>query len=157
MPDCILIREIRAADAEPIARLFQETIGDGGAAGWTQGAIENLIQDNGFGFVAELNSTVIGACILLTSGDDAEILNIATDFKYRRLGAAHKVLRAALLASQGLGYSRIFLEVAEDNFEAKSVYQAVGFSKIGIRPKYYKRGSTPVDAEVLSLELKSFR
>jgi hypothetical protein len=33
MPDCILIREIRAADAEPIALLFQETIGDGGTAG----------------------------------------------------------------------------------------------------------------------------
>ena len=154
MTTSIHIRVLSCEDSEAVACLFEKSIEEGGASGWDNNSVRDLMQACGFGFVAEIRNTVIGACIVLPAGEDAEILNIATDLNYRRLGAAYMLLRKALLAATSSGFNRMILEVADDNFAANSLYDAFGFKKIGLRRAYYKRGTQAVDAHVLALELK---
>ena len=154
MTGSINIRVLSREDSEAVAYLFEKSIEEGGATGWDNNSVRDLIQAGGFGFVAEIRNTLIGACIVLPAGEDAELLNVATDLNHRRLGAAYMLLRIALSAATSSGFNRMILEVADDNFAAKSLYNAFGFKKIGLRRAYYKRGTQTVDAHVLALELK---
>jgi ribosomal-protein-alanine N-acetyltransferase len=154
MTTSIHIRVLCREDSEAVAYLFEKSIEEGGATGWDNNSVRNLIQAGGFGFVAEIRNTVIGACIVLPAGEDAELLNVATDMHHRRLGAAYMLLRSALSSATSSGSNRMILEVADDNFAAKSLYNAFGFKKIGLRRAYYKRGTQTVDADVFALELK---
>jgi ribosomal protein S18 acetylase RimI-like enzyme len=47
------------------------------------------------------------------------------------------------------GIKQIFLEVAEDNRPARSLYEQNGYVRVGIRPKYYDG----VDAIMMKKEL----
>ena len=69
--------------------------------------------------------------------DEAEILNIAVDPAFRRRGVASALLQA--VSSQALG--TIFLEVAEPNSPAISLYRKLGWEDAGMRAGYYNHGS----------------
>jgi [ribosomal protein S18]-alanine N-acetyltransferase len=65
--------------------------------------------------------------------DEAEILNIAVDPDFRRRGVASALL--ATLSEQAQG--TIFLEVAEPNIAAISLYRKHGWQAAGRREAYY--------------------
>ncbi|MEL6683266.1 MAG: GNAT family N-acetyltransferase [Pseudomonadota bacterium] len=69
--------------------------------------------------------------------DEAEILTIATDPAYRRQRLAKTLLVAGEGAASAAGATQMFLEVAEDNFAAKALYDAAGYKQVGRRPGYY--------------------
>lgn len=69
--------------------------------------------------------------------DEAEILNIAVDPEFRRRGVASALLSAVSEVAQGT----IYLEVAEPNTAAISLYRKHGWEYSGLRPGYYDHGS----------------
>ena len=65
---------------------------------------------------------------------EREILNIAIDPEYRRLGVASALIQAELRRWPG----EHFLEVRESNVPARTLYERLGFKQAGVRPGYYE-------------------
>ena len=68
--------------------------------------------------------------------DEAELLNLAVDPAFRRQGAAARLLEALAKTARG----DIFLEVAESNTPAITLYERFGWERIGLRKGYYHQG-----------------
>lgn len=64
---------------------------------------------------------------------EREILNLAVDPAYRRLGIARSLLKDALQTP-----ALYFLEVRESNVAAQKLYESLGFVEAGRRPHYYR-------------------
>jgi len=77
--------------------------------------------------------------------DEAEIIEIGVSPNFRRQGLAHKLLSYGLneLPKQ---VTIIHLEVRSQNLAAVSLYESLGFSRVGSRPGYYQN---PPDIAIL--------
>ena len=69
--------------------------------------------------------------------DEAEILTIAVLPPWRRAGLGGRLLDAAMRSAAQAGAVTMFLEAAADNMAALALYEAKGFSRIGLRKGYY--------------------
>jgi ribosomal-protein-alanine acetyltransferase len=78
-----------------------------------------------------------------TAPDEREILNLATSGAFRRLGIGQRLLEK-VIQSGDIGY--VFLEVRESNWDARRLYERIGFEDVGRRPKYY---DDPVETAVI--------
>lgn len=93
-------------------------------------------------------------CLVRTVLDEAEVLTIATDPSQRRKGLARRILQEAEEQARARKAATIFLEVAEDNAAALSLYASSGYSQIGRRSGYYlPKDAAPVAALVLRKSL----
>lgn len=93
---------------------------------------------------------IAGFLMLRVTLDEAELISIAVDPKWRGKGIGAALLRAGfedLLSSQA---RKMFLEVAEDNPAAIALYRGLGFTEIGRRQGYYARANgVPATALVM--------
>lgn len=82
--------------------------------------------------------------------DEAELLTLAVDPGARRQGIGGALVAEFLATARRLGAARAFLEVAEDNRPALTLYHRAGFANAGLRRAYYHRDDGPaLDALVL--------
>jgi ribosomal-protein-alanine N-acetyltransferase len=82
---------------------------------------------------------IAGFALIRIAADEAELLTIAVDPKWRGKRLGHALLRAAfddLLRSPA---RRMFLEVSEDNGAAIKLYSREGFATISSRKGYYPK------------------
>lgn len=87
--------------------------------------------------VAEQGGKVAGFCWWRQSAnEEAELLNLGVSPEARRKGVATLLLRMLRRKAKGA----IFLEVAENNCGAISLYTREGWTVIGTRPGYYAPG-----------------
>jgi ribosomal-protein-alanine N-acetyltransferase len=99
---------------------------------------------------------IAGFLLIRAVGDEAEILTLAVDSAHRRAGHAAALLDAAKQDLAKTDVSRLFLEVAADNFPALALYERQGFLPIGVRKGYYRRDVGPnMDAKLLSYALRA--
>jgi [ribosomal protein S18]-alanine N-acetyltransferase len=102
-------------------------------------------------------------CFALGAGDgfvlgrvvanEAELLTIAVHPARQRLGLGQHLLAGFLTEAERRGATRAFLEVAEDNQAAISLYRARGFVEIARRKKYYSTPAGLVDALIFAKAL----
>lgn len=88
--------------------------------------------------------TVLGLIALRRVLDEAEVLTLAVDPRFRRQGIARTLVREGLGAMGEAGVARVFLEVAEDNPGALALYERAGFAPCGARENYYGSGRSAV-------------
>lgn len=69
--------------------------------------------------------------------DEEELLLIAVDPEYRRLGLGSRLLEHLLANAQERGTARLFLEMRADN-PAEHFYRRYGFEQVGLRRNYYR-------------------
>ena len=101
---------------------------------WSESEYKNLIAtDTTRSFYVE-NGFLVGRLI----GPDAEILNVIVHPKYRRLGKARYLIGKFETEAKDVGSSRCFLEVAESNGSAHTLYHDLGYLKVGQRKNYYE-------------------
>jgi ribosomal-protein-alanine N-acetyltransferase len=81
--------------------------------------------------------------------DEIEIIKIGVDPNFRRRGYGLKLLNQ-LISHES--FSKIYLEVSDQNQPAILFYQKIGFIKVGVRAKYYKNNN---DAVLMEYELTS--
>ncbi|MDW2995069.1 MAG: GNAT family N-acetyltransferase [Alphaproteobacteria bacterium] len=81
--------------------------------------------------------------------DEAEIITIGVHPDARRTGIASAMLGIVEGELRKNGVKNVFLEVAENNHPARTLYEQNGYVQIGIRPKYYDG----VDAIMMKKEL----
>jgi ribosomal-protein-alanine N-acetyltransferase len=77
---------------------------------------------------------------------EAELLTIAVDPAARRQGTGRALVEAFLAEARRRDAETAFLEVAETNAAARSVYDAAGFGQTGRRRGYYRGAGLVVDA-----------
>ena len=75
---------------------------------------------------------------------EGEVLRIGTLPDKRRRGFARSLMTHYLEKAEGL--QKIFLEVRAGNMPARSLYEAMGFREISLRPRYYR---DPVEDAVI--------
>ena len=117
---------------------------------WSAAEFANLLEHKGTFVVGDTRSFVL----VRTVADEAEVLTLATHPKHRRKGLARRELQAAEQTATSYGATSMFLEVAEDNKPAISLYNGAHYQQVGRRPGYYlPKDGAPIAAFVLRKEL----
>ncbi|MEX2200948.1 MAG: GNAT family N-acetyltransferase [Dongiaceae bacterium] len=162
--------QIELTDAAPThAALLAALHRDAIDAAWQESAFATLLAQPGVaGWIASLDREPAGLLLVRCAGTgtgtgagagaggEAEILTLAVRPAGRRRGIAKALLMTMFdtLATQNI--ARIFLEVAETNVAARTLYSAQGFTPIGRRPAYYGSGAGS-DALVLARDMPKSR
>lgn len=130
---------------------------------WDENAFRDLLAEPGTSALVakvrlrELGPPVpVGFAIGRIAADEAEVLTIGVSEPFQQRGIGAKLAGGLLRAVSSAGAMRLFLEVAEDNAAAISLYRGLGFAEVGRREGYYKRrDGSAVDALTLALDLAS--
>ena len=140
-------------DAERIARLHAL----GFYRGWPREEFSAYLADPDRtpAFVAcDARRRIAGFAMLRLAADEAELMTIAVDPKWRGKGVGRALLEAAFADLLMSPARRMFLEVAADNAAAIALYRGHGFAEVGRRDGYYPRpDGTPATALVMSCNL----
>ncbi|MEP6344091.1 MAG: ribosomal protein S18-alanine N-acetyltransferase [Maricaulaceae bacterium] len=113
-------------------------------AGWSEDSLKSHF-DNDL-CLGVFAPDLAGFIVARLAADQAEIITIAVDPKRRGQGIGQKLMQQAFTHLCGNGVDLLFLEVAEDNFSAITLYKKCGFNPIGKRPAYYRRAGGRVAA-----------
>lgn len=108
--------------------------------GWTEESFENFIKDPlVFGLKIQKDDALCGYLLWREIRDEAEILTLVISPHVQRQGLGNCLLIALIEKLRSKGITKLFLEVAEDNYNAQSFYIKNSFCCLGKRPNYYKR------------------
>lgn len=91
------------------------------------------LKNSGCDIIASQNGFVVWRVV----ADEAEIITIGVHPDARKTGIASAMLAIIEADAKKRGATKMFLEVAENNYPARALYQHNGYKQIGIRPKYY--------------------
>lgn len=108
--------------------------------GWTEKEFEDLLKLPSSRLWMDEESLLLCSHV----ADEIEILTIGVLPKERKKGKAITLLQEMLQYAQSNNVSHIFLEVAQNNIPAISLYKKIGFTPMGKRKGYYQNGQ--VDA-----------
>lgn len=99
-----------------------------------------LRRGNATCLVETAGSEISGYALLLYSAGTslARLYSFAVDPKYRRLGAARRLLAAAETAAIEHDCAFVRLEVRRDNRTAIRLYESCGYREFGVYPDYYE-------------------
>lgn len=111
---------------------------------WTANDFADL-KKSGCEIIASQNGFIVWRAV----ADEAEIITIGVHPNARRGGIAAAMLGIMENELRKNGIRSVFLEVADNNTPARTLYEMNGYKKIGTRPKYYDG----VDAIMMKKEL----
>jgi ribosomal-protein-alanine N-acetyltransferase len=131
------LRAARGEDAGDLAALHAAAF----ASPWSRADLADLLASPGaFALLAEGEGFILCRAI----AGEAEILTLAVAPAARRRGTGRALVEAAAGVAGTLGAETLFLEVAHDNAAALALYDAAGFSRVGLRRGYYASGADAV-------------
>jgi ribosomal-protein-alanine N-acetyltransferase len=152
-PQGLHIEMARLGDETDIARLHAK----GFYRGWSVEEFSSYILDEGRTpiYVAiDTKRRIAGFAMIRHLGDEAELITIAVDAKWRKKGIGRALLTAVLADLAMSPAKRLLLEVAADNTAAVRLYDQTGFTKVGERKGYYPRpDGSPATAIVMARDL----
>jgi ribosomal-protein-alanine N-acetyltransferase len=127
----------RMGDAKELARIHAL----GFYRGWPVGEFESFLSDDNTPvFVAcDARRRIAGFALIRVAGDEAELLTIAVDPKWRGKRIGQALLKAVFEYLLMTPARRMFLEVSEENVPAIKLYQREGFTTISSRKGYYPK------------------
>lgn len=138
------------------ARLHEAAMRGAVGGAWSASQIlETCRADGALGVVAteafhDDPRVPIGVILARRVLDEAEIFVVAVRPDRRRRRVASAMLRAALSRLESDGAHRVRLEVSVANVAARRLYEASGFSAVGLRRAYYAvSGGGRSDAVIL--------
>ncbi len=109
-----------------------------------------LTQPRTWALGADAEGGPVGFVLLRAAADQGEILSIGVVPEARGAGRGSLLMDAALQRLAEAGAASAFLEVADDNADARTLYARLGFEEYGRRPGYYDRaGERRTDALIL--------
>ena len=133
-----LLRPATESDLNDVVRIERSCFADP----WSEESFRRLLAGHPAIFqvlVLQPENQVAGYVIAFAVGEDAELLNVAVEPRFRGQGFAGQMLDAVLIELAGLGVRAAFLEVRESNRAALGLYGSRGFKEIGRRKNYYRR------------------
>lgn len=135
MPSECVIRRMTAADVDSVAAIEAATF----PTPWSRDAFESEMRNAAARYlVTELEGEVVGfagAWIIL---DESHITNIAVLREHRGKGLGRQLTAGLLQYLSNLGAAYVTLEVRKSNAVAQSLYESLGFVRLGVRKRYYE-------------------
>jgi ribosomal-protein-alanine N-acetyltransferase len=134
-----------------VAALFAEAFDEP----WPEPSVRDLMAGPGTrALIAADGDTPVGFLLARVVVDEAEILSVGVRPAARGRGVAHALFDAFLPMAQAAGARSVFLEVGQDNPAALTLYDRLGFERVGLRRDYYtRRDGARVDAVLMRLSL----
>lgn len=145
-----LIKEAVACDAIRLAVLHAQAL----PPGWPAEDLADCCGDARRALLAAAKDGEPEGFILLQfAADEAEVLALAVSEDRRRQGCAASLVREAINLCASKFVTCIYLEVAESNRAARSLYEKFGFIEIARRENYYRTARfTPENALIMKRE-----
>lgn len=136
-PGGLHIEPGRVDDAKDLARIH----GQGFFRGWPVAEFASFLSEHGTPvYVAcDAKRRIAGFALIRIAADEAELLTIAVDPKWRGKRVGQALLKAAFDDLMMSPARRMFLEVSEENAAAIKLYGREGFSTISSRKGYYPK------------------
>lgn len=96
----------------------------------------------------------VGYCMFARSGSEAEIYDLAVLPAFSGAGRGKLLLLAAIVTARAAGAAWLHLEVDENNWPARRLYEGTGFKIVGRRKGYYRnKDGSVTDALTMRLDL----
>ena len=132
----VTIRAATERDLDEIAAIERAVFKDP----WSRRSFSDLVEQRHVVFlVAADESAVVGYAIVLVSGVESELANLAVTRLMQRQGLGVRLLAEATYRARARGAREMFLEVRASNTAAMQLYSANGFQAVGRRVRYYAR------------------
>lgn len=146
----VTIRPARDSDLDDVAAIERSVFNDP----WSRRSFADLVNASGVHFlVASDERAVIGYAIVLMTGVESELANLAVARLAQHRGTGRRLLGEAMAAARARGCREMFLEVRASNAAAIKLYSSSGFEAVGRRVRYYAR---PIeDAIVMRARLEA--
>ena len=133
-----------------IAALESDLFGRGA---WSERSVMQELQAPSRTYLLDIEDDVIrGYAGFWYDGDDAEIMTIGVAREFQRRGIASALLERLIADARKQGAKRMLLEVRVDNQPAIGLYERFGFTRMGLRKRYYQPEG--IDAYTMSLDLE---
>ncbi len=121
---------------------------------WSEQDFKDLLKIPGAtAQILEVDGDPVAFALYQCHSGEAEILTLGVIPKKRGFSFGETLLEQGEKYLGESGVDRIVLEVSETNFFATSLYNKSGFTKIGMRKKYYLEDGKRVDALVLNKKM----
>ena len=144
-PSSTTLRPAVPTDAEHMHVIEEKLFGpDAWSPDQVQHELARLSVDRWY-VVAEQNGELVGYGGIFLSPPDADVQTVAVAPHIQGAGVGRLLLAAVIDAAWQQKCSRIFLEVRADNAAALGMYQSAGFTKLGVRRRYYADGVDAVN------------
>ena len=106
---------------------------------WSEASITSELENPlSLWLIAEENGAVCGYVGSQTVLDETDMMNIAVHPDCRRKGIAAALITELVSRLKARGSRVLRLEVRESNFSAIALYEALGFTQLGLRKNYYR-------------------
>ena len=107
---------------------------------WTPQMIRSDVMDLPFStyVLGEVDEKLVGYVGIMVVRDECQVNNVAVHPDYRKKGIGGTLLKTALSFAKKNGAEEAFLEVREGNDDAISLYESMGFKRLGVRKGYYE-------------------
>jgi ribosomal-protein-alanine N-acetyltransferase len=134
-PETIHIRPMIEADLDAVLAIEQASF----PSPWKRDHfLHEIAAPHSYPFVAEYNGMLAGYVCLTSLFEEAQILNIAVDPAMRGRGIARILMKHAFSLAREKGAEVMSLEVRASNAAAITLYEQCGFTRTGLRQKYYE-------------------
>lgn len=135
------IEKIDSADSATIVSQIAKIEADlFGSGCWNKNMILQELQAPMRAYYADVDlntDTVAGYAGFWFDGDDAQIMTIGVAKEYQKRGIASNLLKTMIENAKSIGAKRMLLEVKVNNNSALKLYEKFGFTKMGLRKRYY--------------------
>lgn len=132
----ITIRPARDADLDDVAAIERAVFNDP----WSRRSFVDLVDSEQVLFlVAADDDAVVGYAVVLLTGYESELANLAVARLMQHHGLGRRILDEVLTIARSRGSTEMFLEVRASNEAAIKLYTSAGFKAVGRRPRYYAR------------------
>lgn len=149
--------ELRAGGPQDLVQvnsIMQEAFDPRYGEAWTSSQCMGMLSLPGVWLtIAAIGEHDVGFALARSTGDEAELLLLATRPNARGRGIGGALLRAVIDEARGRGVATIHLEVRAGN-DAVQLYVREGFAKVGERKAYYRGKSGQVfDGQTFSRQV----
>lgn len=136
-PGGLHVEPAETGDAKEMARIHGQSF----YRGWPTSDFISFVEDKASpAYVAcDARRRIAGFALIRMVADEAELLTIAVDPKWRGKGVGRALMDAVFADLMLSPVRRMFLEVDEQNTAAIRLYETLGFSTISSRKGYYAR------------------
>lgn len=131
----MLIRDMTPEDVDDVLKIEQACF----HVPWTRNMfLEELAQDISVYRVVEIDGTPVAYMGMYQVADEGHITNVAVMPDYQRRGIANSLIREFVDIAQERRLCLLTLEVRVGNSGAIRLYEKHGFTRVGVRPRYYE-------------------
>lgn len=132
----MMIRIMKPEDAAQAAVIEKEVF----SLPWSEKSFyDALLKEDNIYVVAQEGEKIAGYAGVWGVFGEADITNVCVAPDFRRKGIAEEMLKFLIAEGRKKKIDIFFLEVRESNHAAISLYEKLGFQRIGMRKNFYEK------------------